>query len=68
MLLNPCKYSFKDLLQHTNDSITIPELYSLPQSQRNQKVKELCLKAGWYWEDQIGDNGITYTAFSPVKY
>ncbi len=67
MLLNPCKYSFKDLLIQTTDTITTQELYSLTQSERNQKVKELCLKAGWYWEDQFGNDGIMYTAFAPQK-
>ena len=67
MLLNPCKYSFKDLLDQTTDTITIIELYSLTQAERNQKVKDLCNKAKWYWEDQRGSDGVIYTAFSPLK-
>ena len=71
MLVNQCKYSFKDLLNASNvfnstDQITVflTNLYKLSQQERNKVVKELCDKAGWYWEDNKGSDGIIYTAFS----
>ena len=64
----PCKYSFKDLLLATNkpvDKQSLDSLYNISQTNRNRMVKELCNKAGWYFEDVKGSDGIIYTAFSP---
>lgn len=66
-LLNPCKYSFFDLMQAAGelcDEYILDDLYALSQSERNNRVKILCDKAKWYWKDVMVD-GITYTAFSP---
>ena len=65
-LYNPCKYSFKDLIKAAgkkNDILIT--IYSLPQTQKNAVVKELCYIANWYYEDVETENGETYTAFSP---
>jgi len=67
-LLNPCKYSFKDLLISAgkpHDEHALIELYDLPQEERNRKVMELCKIADWYYTNIISDDGVTYTAFSP---
>ena len=79
-LLNPCKYSFKDLVFATNLSYTEYEseaesmksidkylkiLYSLSQVEKNNEIKKLCKESGWYFKDVIGDDGIIYTSFSP---
>lgn len=67
-LLNPCKYSFKDLLYAVSkeyDPNTIKILYSLSQKERNIEVKRLCKLAGWYYQDVVGTDKIVYTAFSP---
>lgn len=46
-LLNPCKYSFKNLLDSVKENnVTLSELYALSQEDRNRKVKELCKQAG----------------------
>lgn len=67
-LVNPCKYSFVDLLKSASEDTNTDVLYAMSQKDRNYKVKELCLKAGWYWKDII-ENGILYTSFSPeIKY
>ena len=65
ILLNPCNYSFIDLLTGANEDIDTKTLYALPQKELNEKVKELCKKAQWYWQDVTGSDGIIYTAFSP---
>lgn len=67
-LLNPCKYSFHDLLyavykDYNTQHIKI--LYSLSQEERNLEVKRLCNMAGWYYQDVTGSDKIIYTAFSP---
>lgn len=72
LLLNPCKYSFQDLLsasapQSGNKPLTLPKLYALSQEERNKTVKALCEKAGWFYQDVVGSDGVVYTAFSPFK-
>jgi len=70
-LINPCKYSFQDLLTASPEkTLTLTELYSLSQEDRNRKVKELCQKAEWFYKDTVGQDGVIYTAFSPcgIKY
>lgn len=64
-LKNPCQYSFNDLLIVSKTNITLQQLYSLSQYDRNTQVKKMCKIAGWYYNDVIGTNNITYTAFSP---
>jgi hypothetical protein len=67
-LVNPCKYSFTDLINASNMDTNTDELYAMSQFDRNKKVKELCFIAKWYWKDVIED-GISYTSFSPeIKY
>lgn len=66
-LLNPCKYSFNDLLLAAKKDGNTDELYSMTQQQRNNEVKELCIKSGWYWHDIVGKDGVVYTSFSPYK-
>jgi hypothetical protein len=67
-LINPCKYSFQDLLTASSEeNLTLTELYSLSQEDRNVRVKELCQKAGWFWKDTLSHDGVMYTAFSPYK-
>jgi hypothetical protein len=66
---NPCKHSFVDLLLGSGEDTDTKELYAMSQKKRNEKVKELCKKASWYWQDITGSDGIIYTAFSPnIKY
>lgn len=67
MLLNPCKYSFDDLLIAAGHPPDTTELYTLSQFDRNKTVKKLCDIAGWYYEDMPGNDGIIYTAFSPYQ-
>lgn len=67
MLLNPCKYSFTDLMIAASKVPCTTDLYILSQFDRNKIVKKLCYTAGWYYEDVIGDDGILYTSFSPHK-
>ena len=75
MLVNPCNYSFRDLLntvfksKYTQDQINtyLQNLYNLSQYERNNVVKYLCKEAHWYFEDIKGSDGIIYTAFSPEK-
>ena len=63
-LVDPCKYSFDDLIRASKDTISTKELYSKSQYEKNDYVKKMCEKAGWFWKD-IVSNGIVYTAFSP---
>jgi hypothetical protein len=65
-LLNPCKYSFTDLIAAANVDQNLTELYAMSQSDRNDVVKNLCDKANWYWNDVLS-GGVVYTAFSPHK-
>jgi len=71
MLINPCKYSFKDLLTAADAAavskkpIETAALYKLSQQDRNRVVKDLCKICGWYFEDVKGSDGVIYTAFSP---
>jgi len=64
-LFNYCDYSFKNLIDKSNYDITIKELYDMSHDDRNEKVKELCNKASWFWEEQLGKDGNKYIAFSP---
>lgn len=63
-LLNPCNYSFNDLLKAANSSV---KLKGLSQANLNREIKKLCDTAGWYYQDIVGSDGITYTSFSPQK-
>ena len=70
-LSNPCKYSFKNLVDAAKSNSNFAHeynlqlLYTLTQSERNKAVKILCNQAGWFYQDIIGKDGILYTAFSP---
>lgn len=69
-LLNPCKYSFEDLLfavKKETGQLTpsLKHLLLLPQSKRNDEVKHLCNQVKWFYKDVIGSNGVLYTMFSP---
>jgi hypothetical protein len=63
-LVSPCKYSFNDLIKASNSSIEIQKLNTMTQDKINDVVKQMCLKADWYYKD-VCVNGITYTSFSP---
>ena len=72
ILVNSCKYSFKDLLYAAkllegSEEIDkyLKNLYSMSQKDRNIEVKKLCKKSMWYFNDVIGKDGIVYTSFSP---
>ena len=73
-LKNACKYSFGDLFRASHKSasreeeaLELKNLYAKSQKERNETVKEWAKECipSWYVEDQIGDDGILYTAFSP---
>ena len=64
-LINPFSYSFKDLIKASKYPIEPKTLYSMSQPNRNIEVKKMYKLAGWFWEDIIGNDGISYTAFSP---
>ena len=72
-LVNPCKYSFRDLfIENIKSSNLITnslekellQFYDLPLEERNKIVKKLCKNVGWYYED-IDKGDCVYTAFSP---
>lgn len=65
-LKDPCKYSFRDLVEACQVEMDLSYLYEMKQSDRNNVVKELCVIAQWHWED-IEKNGTVYTAFSPYR-
>lgn len=65
-LSQPCLYSFQNLLDAAKEPLYKEKLYSLPQNIRNQEVKRLCKKAGWFYKDIVGVDNVVYTAFSPV--
>lgn len=69
-LLNPCKYSFEDLIfaaKKETGQLTpsIKQLLLLSQTKRNEEVKALCNQAKWFYKDVIGRDGVLYTSFSP---
>lgn len=66
-LKDPCKYSFKDLIEACGLKVDLDKLYGLLQEDRNIVVKEMCDIAHWYWDDVIGDDGEVYTAFAPER-
>jgi hypothetical protein len=66
-LKNPCNYSFKDLIEACGVEVDLNDLYGMLQEDRNTVVKEMCTLAHWHWEDIKGDDGIVYTAFSPMR-
>lgn len=72
-LKNVCKYSFRDLVcasksaDKTDIDKYLSRLYALKQEDKNTEIKKLCEKAGWYFEDVVGDGDVVYTAFSPLK-
>jgi len=66
-LINPCSYSFNDLIKASQSQINAQTLYAMSQPGRNIEVKNMCKIAGWFWEDVVGSDGILYTAFSPKK-
>ncbi len=65
-LVNPCKYSFKDLLKATGRSDDTTQLYAMTQDRRNIEVIVMCMEAGWYWHNVVSGKQI-YTAFSPER-
>ena len=64
-LLNPCSYSFDDLIKASEYPISLSKLYNISQKERNNIVKNMCDIAGRYYNDIKGTDGIVYTAFSP---
>ncbi len=69
-LVNSCKYSFTDLINASGDEITTNKLYSMNMKDKNEKVKDMCRKAGWYWKDvsvNTEKGVLVYTSFSPLK-
>lgn len=62
-LKNPCKYSFEALYIAANEIKNPNNLLS--QQDRNNEVKRLCEKTGWYWVEVVGTDGKKYYAFSP---
>lgn len=65
-LLNPCKYSFRDLIKASGKPPEYHDfLMRISQEERNKCVKELCHDADWYCQDVVGADNIVYTAFSP---
>tara|TARA_Y100000389_G_C17096141_1_gene333672 strand:+ start:304 stop:501 length:198 start_codon:yes stop_codon:yes gene_type:complete len=61
---NPCLYSFIDLLNASNNPITIEQLYNMNQQDKNNIIKKCCDIAGWCWKDVVS-NGTVYTSFAP---
>ena len=65
-----CDYSFYDLYraafkrQPTLEQIAHFE--SLPQSGKNELVKQWAAAAAWETQDKVGSDGVTYTAFAPT--
>ena len=56
---NVCKYSFNDLERASGMKFD----FTKPMDEINQQVKNMCVKAGWYWQD-VHKDGISYTSFS----
>ena len=65
-LLNPCSYSFNDLIKASGQTIDLKTLYKISQKERNIMVKYMCNVAGWHYYDVKGTDGVIYTAFSPL--
>ena len=64
-LINPCKYSFQDLMIAAKECPNLGHIKQMSQQERNKEVRRLCEKAHWYFQDVKGTDGIIYTAFSP---
>jgi len=59
MLVDECNYAISDILR--------PEIIrNLSQDQLNDLIKKKCATLGWHWEDRVGTDGVTYTAFAPT--
>ena len=65
-LINPCRYSFEDLIKASETEISLQKLYAMSQEERNNRVKEMCKLAKWYYTD-VEKEGMVYTAFSPER-
>lgn len=65
-LLNPCSYSFKDLIKASGQPISLEKLYKISQKERNIIVKYMCNVANWHYLDIKGTDLVIYTAFSPL--
>jgi len=64
--MSTCAYSFQDLFNTAGVTIKKEEFYSLPQDEINSRVKDLCTKINWEYEDRVGSDGKIYTAFAPT--
>lgn len=62
-LVDPCKYSFSDLLRAAGREANSSETRGMTQARLNNEVKMLCADAGWHWHDV--NNRTIFTAFSP---
>jgi hypothetical protein len=64
-----CAYSFADLfkaaVKREPASEELKSLYALPQTVRNEKVKEWAEIAGWETRERTGSDGKIYVAFAP---
>ena len=63
--MTTCAYSFQDLFDAAGAELDPETFYRLSRKTINRYVKRLCDKAGWAWEDRVGDDGVIYTAFAP---
>jgi hypothetical protein len=65
-----CAYSFFDLFRAAfKREPTIEEIAhfeNLPQSGKNEMVKQWAAAAAWEAQDRVGTDGQTYTAFAPT--
>lgn len=75
-LVNPCKYSFRDLASAAFpvwDEVRIKRLldnyyYLIQDKQEKDKViEQWCRLSGWFYEDVTGSDGKMYRAFSPMR-
>jgi hypothetical protein len=66
--MSTCSYSFEDLFKAAREIFNKKIFYSKSQTQINEYVKKLCIKAKWGWEDRVGVDGVVYTAFAPFLY
>jgi hypothetical protein len=59
MLVDECSYAISDILPPETTK-------NISQDQINELIKQKCAVIGWHYEDRIGTDGITYTAFAPT--
>lgn len=64
-----CRYSFWDLYRQAHGKeMSVEEkntFMELAQTEKNKKIKEWAVQVRWIYEDRIGSDGVTYTAFAP---